>query len=286
VLRLVPAGWWLALGHTLTGIALCISIIGIPLGLASFKLGPRSGSCRSARRSSRRTSPSSPAKASEDPQAPVRLSAGSPRSGRKAPRPGCTTPGVRLCRVVSATVHHDVMNRTEQLLAAVAERAAVLTREDGSGCVPPAPVQSCAVVRAQETLGFALPPLLSGLDLGVADGGFGPGYGLWALERSVATYADERAPSGADDWPWPEGVLPVGDWGCAMLACVDCRAEGLPVLLFEPNAGEPDSAWYVDAPSLEGWLRTWLAGTGWYEDPLGDADLPAWAAYRSRISAG
>ncbi|PVE12332.1 YccF domain-containing protein [Streptomyces scopuliridis] len=40
VLWLVLAGWWLALGHVLTGIALCVTIIGIPLGLANFKLIP------------------------------------------------------------------------------------------------------------------------------------------------------------------------------------------------------------------------------------------------------
>lgn len=33
-------GWWLALGHITTGIALCITIIGIPLGIANFKLIP------------------------------------------------------------------------------------------------------------------------------------------------------------------------------------------------------------------------------------------------------
>jgi uncharacterized membrane protein YccF (DUF307 family) len=33
-------GWWLALGHLLTGIAMCLTIIGIPLGLASFKIIP------------------------------------------------------------------------------------------------------------------------------------------------------------------------------------------------------------------------------------------------------
>ncbi|MFE7118045.1 YccF domain-containing protein [Streptomyces sp. NPDC057654] len=37
---LVFAGWWLALGHVLTGIALCVTIIGIPLGIANFKLIP------------------------------------------------------------------------------------------------------------------------------------------------------------------------------------------------------------------------------------------------------
>ncbi|MFE2180529.1 YccF domain-containing protein [Streptomyces sp. NPDC059455] len=40
VLWLILAGWWLALGHLVTGVALCLTIIGIPLGLANFKLIP------------------------------------------------------------------------------------------------------------------------------------------------------------------------------------------------------------------------------------------------------
>lgn len=40
VLWVVLAGWWIALGHVLTGIAQCLSIIGIPLGIANFKLVP------------------------------------------------------------------------------------------------------------------------------------------------------------------------------------------------------------------------------------------------------
>jgi len=40
VLWIILAGWWLALGHLITGIAMCITIIGIPLGLANFKLIP------------------------------------------------------------------------------------------------------------------------------------------------------------------------------------------------------------------------------------------------------
>jgi uncharacterized membrane protein YccF (DUF307 family) len=34
------AGWWLILLHLLTGTLLCLTIIGIPLGLANFKLIP------------------------------------------------------------------------------------------------------------------------------------------------------------------------------------------------------------------------------------------------------
>ena len=33
-------GWWLAVGHLTAGIAMCLTIIGIPLGLAQFKLIP------------------------------------------------------------------------------------------------------------------------------------------------------------------------------------------------------------------------------------------------------
>jgi uncharacterized membrane protein YccF (DUF307 family) len=40
IIWVVFAGWWLALGHLATGIALCVTIIGIPLGLANFKLIP------------------------------------------------------------------------------------------------------------------------------------------------------------------------------------------------------------------------------------------------------
>src|SRR4051812_43460369 len=38
VLWFVLAGWWLALGHLITGVALCLTIIGIPLGIADIKM--------------------------------------------------------------------------------------------------------------------------------------------------------------------------------------------------------------------------------------------------------
>lgn len=40
VIWVVLAGWWLALGHIVSGIALCITIIGIPMGVADFKMVP------------------------------------------------------------------------------------------------------------------------------------------------------------------------------------------------------------------------------------------------------
>lgn len=37
---IILAGWWLALAHLVTGVLLCITIIGIPLGVANFKMVP------------------------------------------------------------------------------------------------------------------------------------------------------------------------------------------------------------------------------------------------------
>ena len=40
VVWVILAGWWLALAHIVSGVLLCITIIGIPLGIADFKLIP------------------------------------------------------------------------------------------------------------------------------------------------------------------------------------------------------------------------------------------------------
>ncbi|MEP9393845.1 YccF domain-containing protein [Gordonia sp. VNK1] len=40
IIWIVFAGLWLAIGHITSGIAMCLTIIGIPLGLASFKMVP------------------------------------------------------------------------------------------------------------------------------------------------------------------------------------------------------------------------------------------------------
>ncbi|WP_152365990.1 YccF domain-containing protein [Microlunatus speluncae] len=38
IIWLIVAGWWMALLHVITGVLLCITIIGIPLGVANFKM--------------------------------------------------------------------------------------------------------------------------------------------------------------------------------------------------------------------------------------------------------
>jgi len=40
VLWVVLAGWWLALMHIVAGVTLCVTVVGIPFGIANFKLVP------------------------------------------------------------------------------------------------------------------------------------------------------------------------------------------------------------------------------------------------------
>ncbi|MEV5594823.1 YccF domain-containing protein [Streptomyces sp. NPDC052496] len=42
VVWVIFAGWWLALGHIVTGALQCVTIIGIPFGIANFKMVPLS----------------------------------------------------------------------------------------------------------------------------------------------------------------------------------------------------------------------------------------------------
>ncbi|WBB52008.1 YccF domain-containing protein [Verrucosispora sp. WMMD573] len=40
IIWVLLAGWWLALSHIVAGVGLCLTIIGIPFGVANFKLVP------------------------------------------------------------------------------------------------------------------------------------------------------------------------------------------------------------------------------------------------------
>ncbi|QES49616.1 hypothetical protein DEJ50_19180 [Streptomyces venezuelae] len=174
------------------------------------------------------------------------------------------------------------MNETEQLLEQVAAHARNSLK--GQRKPLPAPLPPAGLRRIEGILGFDLPPLLAGLYTRIADGGFGPEGGLLTLGQAADAYAAMRTSA----WRWPEGVLPIADFGCGLYACVDCRSETAQVLLFEPNPGDPDLAWYVDTPGLADWLRGWIDGTAWYcEDSAAgeefDLELRLWSEFRSRV---
>jgi hypothetical protein len=167
----------------------------------------------------------------------------------------------------------------------------IKARAKADGLRLPPVVDQHAIETAQQRLGFKLPPLLAAAYRTVGNGGFGPDYQLLALdgdtsiataETAVGSYLSRRAENLDADWAWPEGVLPILDWGCAMYACVDCGSDEGVVLLFEPNPGKPELAWYLDSPTLAAWFRHYVDDTGWWlkAEAGGEPDgLPLWPGW-------
>jgi hypothetical protein len=146
------------------------------------------------------------------------------------------------------------------------------------------PATAADLEETERQLGFPLPPLLRELYSKVANGGFGPGYGLlgarggapvdWAKDIADA-YRTDRDPShrleqsdaerGDPDWfepyydEWPGRVVRLVHWGCAIWSCLDLRRGR--VLRYEALHGTPTrAAMTIEAASLEGWLERWLRG--------------------------
>ena len=142
---------------------------------------------------------------------------------------------------------------------------------------PPATPQE--IDESERRLGFALSPLLRRVYFEVANGGFGPAYGLIGVvggaadgrrKNAVDLYAEYRMPDPSDPhWEWPAKLLPVCNLGCAMYLCVDCGDPRGPVTWFEPNPhcdGEPwDDAFNPLAASTDAWLSAWVDGNDLFE---------------------
>jgi hypothetical protein len=129
------------------------------------------------------------------------------------------------------------------------------------------------VARDERDLGFTFPPLLKWIYLEIGNGGFGPGYGLIGLTNGVPDDTGKTGPTiykelcdgDPEDahWKWPEGLLPICHWGCAILSCVDCADPNFRMRVFDPNAHDRDDwadAFFEESPSFEEWIRMWASG--------------------------
>lgn len=109
------------------------------------------------------------------------------------------------------------MNDTERLPAAAEKTARTAPRRAAYPLPAPLPVED--VRRAEAALGFPVPPLLTALRTGMADGGIGPAYGPMPLtgDRTpdgAAWYGDDSEDSDDDEAaepaPWPDYAARVG----------------------------------------------------------------------------
>jgi len=141
------------------------------------------------------------------------------------------------------------------------------------------PVTAKALQVAERAIGFELPELLRAIYLNVANGGFGPEYGIVGMKggakldgctletcyQNMLTLEQENF-----IWRWPKRLLPVANYGCGMWSCVDCEYQKLPMVLSDPNnldagldAADGRLNWgnsfWDQGLSLRTWLEGWLA---------------------------
>lgn len=147
---------------------------------------------------------------------------------------------------------------------------------------PPLTEQQMQACEAQ--LGFSLPPLLRGLYMRVADGGFGPaggidglrdepddewgglvtGYSWLKKHHRLVSLTDLKKRATPDQminlpgYLWPERLLRLCNWGCGNFSYIDARTEQ--IVYFTPGL---ECNWLFDYThaSLRDWLEDWLAGT-------------------------
>ena len=172
----------------------------------------------------------------------------------------------------------DFSMTEDELVAAIKERALDPKRWTSMGShlrrAPLPPVTREAANAAVRRLGFSLPPLLSRLWVEVANGGFGPGYGLFGLEGGhaheqgltlVDQYLQDLDDPGSEvlfDGGWPKRLVQICDWGCWNVSAIDCSTgDGEIVDLVE---GEMD---YERRKGLTfaQWMEAWVNGERWWD---------------------
>lgn len=123
----------------------------------------------------------------------------------------------------------------------------------------PAPASEEAVGAAEAALGFGLPAALRIFYLEVANGGVGPGDGIYGLDALVAKWREmTEEPAGPRGQQWPQELLPIQgqDWD---LICIDGETGKLVHFDAEEiGYGGWPKAFKDQADSLEAWLQGWL----------------------------
>lgn len=154
----------------------------------------------------------------------------------------------------------------KQVFAMSGDLGVVGTGPSRAAVPAPPPVGEQDVAAAEEELGFALPPALRQLYLEVADGGVGPGSGVFSLSELVARHremvSEQVGPQGQH---WPAKLLPIQgeDWD---LVAID-RDTGQLVFwdleeLDDDDELPPDqptwaASFVPESESLEAWLGQW-----------------------------
>lgn len=151
---------------------------------------------------------------------------------------------------------------------------------------PPPPATPEQVQASERRLGFSLPVPLRQVVMQVANGGFGPGYGLLGLQggatdghgdTAVDSYLVRRSRDGGQGWRWPERLLPICSWGCAIYTCVICElgSIGGRLVRYDPDTEDELRQFRSEGRTFAHWLRAWLDGEDLWPLEASEADEEA-----------
>lgn len=132
-----------------------------------------------------------------------------------------------------------------------------------------------AVAEIEAIVGTALPQLLRRLYLEIGNGGFGPGYGVLGLAGGHTDDLGRTLTDICKSRKFPDGLLPLCHWGCAIYSLVDPRSGE--VWGFDPNPVDtPSGALFRQPMTLAQWMARWVDGN--LEQPwaVQDPDTGGW----------
>lgn len=169
-----------------------------------------------------------------------------------------------LREVQTDLVRHlaDPTSLSPDVLARAAALHDAMSRP-GDAPLPP-PTDQAAVDAAAASLDVVLPPLLRRLLTEVANGGFGPGYGLLGI--GPGGWTDDHGDDlvgvalGFRGYDEARTLVPLAYLGDVMYAFADTSRDGFPVVVFDGN--DEDEPFLDESPSLAGWLAAWAATPG------------------------
>jgi hypothetical protein len=136
----------------------------------------------------------------------------------------------------------------------------------------PEPARHADLRRAEEVLGCQLPQVITGVYSAIANGGFGPGYGLVGIGGGRAGFVNGTTRRHCEeeyaafrqmrDFSWPAHLLPVCDWGCGIYSCVDASRPDAPLFTSFSDLIYDDPVHAVTPPGcgFADWLRAWADG--------------------------